>query len=403
VTRGRLGVAIGAREIRAVLVRGDVVHWHESARFADANTIAPALRDVLARAPRASLGIRTSVTMSPAWVQVKPLFGLPPIRDARLATQLVRENQQAFFLWNGSAAAIAEVRVRHDGATWGAAFDKHAIDEVARALRESKAGVRVVGATVVAVAAAFPNRAIDWSDGDTLFELESDGGGLSRVDRVADGEMANRTALPSPLSSLSHDAHQFLDAYAAALAPRRLPLSWRLESDETQLRRWVRARRAAVTVALSAMGLFAAIGPGVRARGVARVADAELLRNRRTQLELGTSESNLRRVTQSLNRIESFRAERGKVTHVLGMLARAVPESTAMLTLHVDSVEGAFTAIAPHVADVLPELANEREIVAPRIVGSVTREVIGSVHVERASFRFRRLRVSTSVPRRTTP
>jgi hypothetical protein len=76
---------------------------------------------------------------------------------------------------------------------------------------------------------------------------------------------------------------------------------------------------------------------------------------------------------------------------------------TAMLTFHVDSVEGAFTAIAPHVADVLPELANAREIVEPRIVGSVTREVLGGVHVERASFRFRRLRSPTSTLRQTTP
>jgi hypothetical protein len=151
------------------------------------------------------------------------------------------------------------------------------------------------------------------------------------------------------------------------------------------------------------MALFAAIGPGVRARAAASIADAELLRNRRAQLELARSENDLRRMTQMLNRIESFRAERGRVTHVLGVLARAVPESTAMLTFHVDSVEGAFTAIAPHVADVLPELANAREIVEPRIVGSVTREVLGGVHVERASFRFRRLRSPTSTLRQTTP
>jgi hypothetical protein len=143
VKRARLGVAVGAREIRAVLLRGGVVQWHECVPFADAHAIAATLRDLLARAPRAPLGVRTSVTMSPMWVQVKPLFGLPPLRDTRLATQLVRENQQAFFLWNGSAAAIPEVCHRRSGA-WGAAFDKHAIDEVAVALRASKVGVRVV-------------------------------------------------------------------------------------------------------------------------------------------------------------------------------------------------------------------------------------------------------------------
>jgi len=51
-----------------------------------------------------------------------------------------------------------------------------------------------------------------------------------------------------------------------------------------------------------------------------------------------------------------------------------------------------FTAIAPHIADVLPELASVDGLESPRIVGSVTREVIGGVHVERATFRFRRPR-----------
>lgn len=257
--------------------------------------------------------------------------------------------------------------------------------------------------SVAAVAAAFPNRVIAWSDADQQFELESDDRGLSRVDRLVARQTPAPTLLPAALSSLGHDAQRFLDAYAAAVSPRRLPLSWRLESDEVQLRRWARARRATVAVALAVMALFAAIGPGVRARAAASIADAELLRNRRAQLELARSENDLRRMTQMLNRIESFRAERGRVTHVLGVLARAVPESTAMLTFHVDSVEGAFTAIAPHVADVLPELANAREIVEPRIVGSVTREVLGGVHVERASFRFRRLRSPTSTLRQTTP
>ena len=58
-----------------------------------------------------------------------------------------------------------------------------------------------------------------------------------------------------------------------------------------------------------------------------------------------------------------------------------------------------FVAIAPHVADVLPELVSVEEVSGPRIVGSVTREVIGGARVERAAFRFRRARPPTAKPR----
>jgi hypothetical protein len=128
----------------------------------------------------------------------------------------------------------------------------------------------------------------------------------------------------------------------------------------------------------------------MRARKFARAAEISLGRSRTLAIELAQSESELRRVTEILNRIESFRLEREKVTRVLGDVAQAIPDSTAILTFHVDSVEGAFTAIAPHVADVLPELADVRDVIAPRIVGPVIREILGGVHVERASFRFRR-------------
>ena len=47
---------------------------------------------------------------------------------------------------------------------------------------------------------------------------------------------------------------------------------------------------------------------------------------------------------------------------------------------------------APRVTDVLPALADAGSIVAPRIVGSVTRELLGTAKLERATFRFRRAR-----------
>jgi hypothetical protein len=400
MNRNGLGVAVGAREVRAMLVRRDVIQWHSSEPFTGVGALALALRALLARAPKLSIGSRVTAVISPAWVQVKSLSGLPSIKPARLASQLIRENQQAFFLWKGSTALIGDIQRLENGIVWGAAFDREVIDELTQSFRTAKMVARCVAPAVVAIVAALPGQGIVWSDGEEAFELEGDNDGLRRFERISGGVPRPVTALPSPLARLGDDAQRYLDAYSAAVAPRRLALAWRLQSDEERSRVWARARLTATAVALFAAAVFAAIGPGIRARNIAFAAERELARNRRVQIELAQDENELRRITQMLNRIESFRAERGRVTRILGELAQSIPESTAMLTFHVDSVEGAFTAIAPHVADVLPELESVREIVAPRIVGSVTREVLGGVHVERASFRFHRWRQSSSAQRR---
>jgi len=390
--RNGLGVAVGEREIRAVLVRRGAVQWHSSESFAGVGALGNALRTVLSRAPRRPMGTRVTIVISPMWVQVKSLSGVPSIKPARLASQLVRENQQAFFLWKGTPALIADVQRLKTGAAWGAAFDREVIDELTQSFRGARMTIGCVAPAVVAIVAALPNELVQWTDGDDRLELEGDAGGLRRLERISHDATQPTAALPAALARLGDDAWRFLDAYGAAVAPGQLPLAWRVQSDEDRSRVWARVRFVAMASALAAAAIFAAVGPGWRARSFGLAADRELAQSRGVQIELARNESELRRVTQMLNRLESFRAERGKVTRILGQLAQSIPDSTAMLTFRVDSVEGAFTAIAPHVADVLPELESVDDIVAPRIVGSVTREVFSGVRVERATFRFRRSR-----------
>jgi hypothetical protein len=390
VTRNRLGVAIGNREIRALLVRAGAIEWHAATAIFAGHDIAASLQEVLKSAPREITGVRVTVVVSPAWVQVKPLLGLPPLKSTRLTEALLRENQQAFYLWKGAPALIADIQTTNGSATWGAAFDRDVVQQVASGLQAARLNVRRLTPVVVAIVAATANRQVRWTDGDDSFELEGDRGGIRCLNRITSSEVSDGSALPATLAELGDDALRFADAYAAAVAPRALALSLELQADESRTRAWARVRRVATATAVCAAAAFAAFGPGMRARRFARAAEMSLARSRAFQIELAQNESELRRVTDMLNRIESVRLERGKVMQVLGDVAQSIPDSTAMLTFHVDSAEGAFTAISPHVADVLPELADVREVIAPRIVGSVTREILGGVQVERASFRFRR-------------
>jgi hypothetical protein len=78
------------------------------------------------------------------------------------------------------------------------------------------------------------------------------------------------------------------------------------------------------------------------------------------------------------------------MTSLLADVSETLPESTALAALHVDSAEGRFVAIAPSVVEVLPALGSVTRAIDPRITGSVTRENVGGVWLERATLRFRR-------------
>jgi hypothetical protein len=389
--KSRLGLAVGARELRVVLVRSNAVVWYAAAPLPSMEALAGCFSQLVESAPRWSSRVRVNVVLSPTWVQTKPLPGLPKVKSQRIASQLVRENQRSFFLWKGTATVIPDVSLSRDGVAWGAAFELSAVEAVMRALRAKRLKPSRVVPALVAIAATIPNTVVAWSDSSDRFVIEGDAKGLQRAERVASDLYVEPFAVPSALAKLGADAPRFLAAYAAAIAPDRLSLSWQFQSDERRLRALRRVRATAAGILLSATIAFASFAPGLRASRFARAAERALSRERHMQTEVALTQGELGRTTQTLNRIESFRRERGRATFLLGALSRAIPESTAMLSFHVDSTEGGFTAIAPHVADVLPELAGVSDVIAPRIVGSVTRETFASVRVERATFRFLRV------------
>lgn len=355
--RSHIGVSIDSAELRAILVQSGAVQWYSWARLEARESLGDAVRALLADAPRPARGLRTTVALSRTWVQAKPLPGFPTVKPARLANQLLRENEQSFFLSTGRARVIVGVHIEPDGTPWGAAFDADVLDELVRAVRSARLGrVRLAPVAVV----------------------------LSAVTRTGDENV------PPALQSIGEDAAPYFVAYAAAVAPRRLPLAWSPARDPGHARRWTMAGRLAAGAAIITATAFATLSPAIRAARSTRAIERQIARLRPEQAEIQRNEIELMRVTGTLNRIAAFSASRGEVTRLLAALTRAIPESTALLTVRIDSVDGAFTAVAPRVADVLPELVAERDIVAPRIVGSMTREMMGGVQVERAAFRFRR-------------
>lgn len=384
-----IAIAIGQNELRAVWMRSGALRWHARATLLDACALDGALRTLLSSAPRALARARATIVLSPHWVQTKQPRGLPSIKSRRLVTQLLRENEQAFFLWTGRATTVV-AHVAPNGAVWGAAFDTEFLDVVVRVMRSARLRVVEIAPSVAAIAAAFPGQSMTWRDGDTAFQVRGGRDGLVDLRRIATCESVEPLPSPAALRAIGAEAEHFVPVYAAATLRRRLPLAWRPSVDPTRLRLRTRLIRAAACVAMLAAGAAAMLAPGIRAANSTRASERELRRLRGVQQELSSVQSNLGRVSEALASIAVFTAGRGQLTRTLGALSQEIPESTAILDIRVDSAEGSFAAIAPNIADVLPALVDVTEIAAPQIVGSVTRETIAGARLERAAFRFRR-------------
>ncbi|MGH7621614.1 MAG: hypothetical protein ACREMU_04685 [Gemmatimonadaceae bacterium] len=347
----RIGVSIVGRELRATLVSAGKVKWCDSEAFAHANTLTDSLARLLARVPQSARRARVSIALGGEWVQVRQLGGLPSVGSIRVLTELVRQNERSFFLWRGTPSVIADLDVRSNGEVRGAAFDRHAIDAIEQAARLA--------------------------------------------------HMTVRRAIPVAILGPSSTGADAL-AVAAALAPRRLALAWRLRPDAARTLRRARAVRAGIAAAFAATLAFAALGPGVRADLTARDAARELARYRGAADSLAHTQLELQRVSRLLARIDRFQLDRGRVTRLLAALGESTPDSTAMLTVRIDSAEGALTVIAPRAAEVLPALNAVHGLFSPRIVGSITREIVGGAQLERASIRFRRSPAHDAVMRRVS-
>jgi hypothetical protein len=61
-----------------------------------------------------------------------------------------------------------------------------------------------------------------------------------------------------------------------------------------------------------------------------------------------------------------------------------------LVTARLDSLGGAVVVLAPHATSTLASLDSVAGIAAPQIVGPVTKEVVGSRELERATVQFRR-------------
>jgi hypothetical protein len=399
----RLGVSIHSGEVRAVLVRRGVVRWHASVPCEfSATTAAEVFALLLATLPK-RFGIRrATVAIGPAWCQVKHIEGLPAVRDLAMLTRLLHENSMSFFLRSAGRLAVSDVVRYADGTLWASAFDQEIATSAIEALKRLRFANACVVPSVTAVAGVVPAGVHVWRDGEHAMELTLDEHRvLKRVRRVSGEDETQAPTLSDPLAKLGDDAWVSAAAFGAATSHKRAPFAWRPAPDPRRVARAARLRIGVGALFATAALVAALAAPGVRAARTVRDGSAEMSALRLAQTEVARTQGELRRIASTLDRVEQFREQRGKTTLLLGAISQALPESTALVTLRLDSLDGNFVALTPHAADILPQLVSVSELLQPRIVGSLTKEMLGAAQLERATVRFKRPAPSDPLGRRS--
>jgi hypothetical protein len=318
-----VGIVIGRSSITAALVRGKTIAWTaERSVYVEAER-ERVVRELVATVPR-KRGRRPAlgVVVQSPLAQVRKLEGIPSLGD-HLTARLVRENASSFFLKREGGIVVTSVH-RTSDALWGAALDAEVVHGIVDIASSMRFDLRGVAATSEFV--------------DT-------------------------------------------DAVAAAALSRRSPLVWTGEPLVRVRRRFRILASLALGVAIIASGV-----PILHSTLEQRRMRRELLAASVVEAEARSALQELRRLSRSLDERATFDASRGRVVQLLSVVAAALPESTAMLSLRVDSLEVNLVALSPRVTDVLPALGAVSQSV--RLVGPVSHDALDGNRFERATFRL---------------
>lgn len=403
----RLGLEIGSRAVRAVLViRGRVVRTH-TVTLADSDNTYDALCRVFGSIGYTSwFGAKVFAAVGPSHSQVRRLVNLPPVRSPRVLHQVVNAGAARFFLKNGVPLLISSVGQMVDHEGWAAALDEPPLRAMADACRSHHLQLELAAPTIVALKRVSVGGRLVCEDDAGRIEAEvTSDGAILQVHRGVALSTAVAASLPrfdSALGVLGEDNAQYVCAYAVTLLDRAEPLAIHAAALDqlANVRVPVWRLLLAVTSLIFALLLLLTL-PVMRAnRAAARAAQRLAVINRQYRAARWT-ENELQRTTRGLQEIEGFQHDRRSVIESLCQLTSALPPETWLQSLRLDEKGGTLVALSPHAGSVPSELAKLRSITSLVIVGAVSPEQVGQDRIERITMRFRWNR-STSVQRVTS-
>jgi hypothetical protein len=385
-----LGIAVHDRDVCVVIASRGRVTWQAQAPRAADGSVADVLRALLVSLPRHRMR-SASIALGLRWTQIKALHGMPPAKDGRLLSRLIHENITAFFLGKPGQLVVSDVVRRDDGTLWAAAFDFDVVSQAVDVLR----GIGISRIRVFPSVAAFASVASPgvhvWTDGDFAIELSiSSEGAITSTRYLVE---PSPVGIEIPASMIECGAATWPAAIAVAVSrlSSNAHFAWTPTPQPRRTATIARLRVAAGVATLLLAGGAAVIAPGVRATLFIRENTDRVIEAREIRKQAARALGDLNRVNALLAQIDGFQSSRGRTTMLLAELSRSLPESTAVVSLRLDSLDASLVAVSPRATNIIPQLFGVPGVLSPQIVGSITREALGPIHLERATIRFRRL------------
>lgn len=389
IARPRVGIGFGATGLRALCVHRGRVNWAVERDIAPDEPVAEAIAAFVASLPlRRWPATPVVAALGPSRAQLRGLEGLPPVASAAALGELLQANQARFFRRNGVPLVVGFARAG-TGTPFVAAY--HAPELAALDAACTRAGATLVG--VAPIARLLPRHAssdeLRWMDGEVSCTVRLDQGtliGVRTLPRAADGPDGTAAISPAALQPLGDAAARFLDAWAAAMASPDDLDPPRAAKRDSIVPRW---RLATAAVALSLSMLAALAAPAVRdALEVRRLtASLQELAPARTR----AARARIERQAAAGAIAVAARSTAGDVAPLLLLdrLTGALPEGAAVISLRADSAAATVVALVPRAAVFLAALERMPGVIAPEVVGPVTRESAAAREMDRATIRFR--------------
>lgn len=333
-----MGVEVTPERLRVVLRRGDAILASWTTERRETAQLGNQLRECFARGLHRRWR-RPAVTIAlgvPA-VRRKVLRGLPPVADHLLLEHMVRQGAARFFL--GSPTDVVIAAVAHGADVIAETFDRATVETCVLAARAAR-----VRLTIVSVGSA-----------ESLV-----------------------SAMPEVDPSLA-----VAFAAAGALKPN-IPAVHDSGASDASIPRW-RAIAAGTAAVLGALSLAAS--PVLAARLTASRASEELQELAAAYRSAVAAQRDIARLSGLIAGIEAGAAGETQAA-TLARLTTALPLDAALAAITVDTTGATLVVVADEMVRVLASFDTIQAVASARIVGSVTRERVADLDLERATLRL---------------
>lgn len=359
--REMLGIAVEPDVIRVACMRGEELVWTLESDVEGDATLGEALTTLLARAPaQARAPRRAVVAIGSPLVQIRRLDGFPATETAAVRERILAEGIRRWFLLRTGGLLAAGPVAAPDGASWGAAYERSAIDEIRAATAAS--GVMVLQLVPSEVLLA-----------------------STPLERIG----TSNAVVPADATSPDSDSRHVAEAIAAARLGLRgeiAPLALVTESSPADAISRTRARVAISVAAIAAVSMLLAY-PASLWRTHARLTRETASVNASLEAD-AVRATELARTSEALDAVARRRATRVSWITPIAELSQALPPGTAAVTLRADSTKGVVVLLGPRAGAAVDQLDAIRSLVSPVLLGPVTSEVVAGELMERATISF---------------